>query len=517
MTNYYVKSYADGGRDSHTGDSHEQAWETIAKVNSFSFNTGDCVYFKCGDTWNTRSDVRLVIDWSGSGDAEVDRAIVGAYYMNESEIAGVNVDGKPIFDGGWDLITYEPDRTHLPEIQPLGVDYATVQDLKIINAHGYGIYNGWQTQSAIGYITVRNVSTENTGASGIVVYYCGNHALIENCKVMKDNRKFFIDESTTWGSGIRWHGDYGICRYNEVGNGWGEGIGLGHRSHSFATVENNLVWGRQSVGIYLDAGVKDTTIRNNIIIGTTNTDYHKPWVYGERTWNPCGIGLNMETAAGIHYTLRNKIYNNVIIGCHTGIQAINQHELVVGTANRHYAYNNTLIDNWYNLFTHVSEEMDTEYKNNLSYISSEATTLGCKHVFYYANVGPTGIYRPLGNFWSSTPEHAVWEHANDVIGDPKMSRTSGWLSISTPSDIDIAADITLLSDSAAIDSALNLGDTYDQAFIGGCDFNTPDASDESTPIIVVTGDQDSYGTGWDFGARIFTGTVIRGAGILALM
>ena len=514
MTNYYVKSYADGGRDSHTGDSHEQAWETIAKVNSFSFNTGDCVYFKCGDTWN---NAHLTIDWSGTND--FNRTVVGAYYLDGSETVGVNIDGRPIFDTGWDLVTQgEPTRFE-KTIWPMGVDYITVQDLILKNSHGYGIYNGWQTQSVTGYNNFFNIHVEDTGRAGIATFYMGSNNRVEYCKVMRDDREFFIGEAANWDSGIRIRGNNSICRYCEVGNGWGEGIGVSPGSvTSNILVENNLVWGRRSVGLYMGCCAVDATVRNNIVIGTTNTDYHQEWVYGGRTWNGAGIGLNQENEG--QTTFRNKIYNNVVIGCMGGIQAINKPDRpTVGYDNRHLAYNNTLIDNWDNIYTHVNADysIDTEFKNNLSYITSEGAILGCDHVFTSQNVGPTGIYRPLGNFWSSTPEHAVWEHANDVIGDPKMSRTSGWLSISEPSDIDIAAGITLLSGSAAINSALNLGDTYEQTFIEGCDFNTPDASDVATPLVIVTGDQDSYGSSWDFGARIFTGTVIRGAGILALM
>jgi len=453
------------------------------------------VYFKCGDTWN---NAHLVIDWSGA-DAD-NRSITGAYYMDGSETAGVNVDGKPIFNTGWDLVTQGAGASEMT-IQPYNASYIKIQDLKLINSHGYGIYTDWS--APCDGVHYKNILVEDTGRAGIDTKYSGTNAIIEYCKVIRDSRQYFIGESWGWDSGIRIRGDNGICRYCEVGNGWGEGIGVSPDVQSSnVLVENNLVWGRQSVHIYLGCCTSDGTVRNNVVIGTTNTDYHQPWVYGGRTWNGGGIGFNQEKL-GFH-TYRNKVYNNVVIGCNSGIQCLDKKLETVGTANRNYAYNNTLIDNYYNIWTHGSQEMGVEFKNNISYRSAEAVSLGTKHVWTYYNVGPTGVYRPLGNFWSSTPEYSQWEHASDVTGDPKLTRTSGWLSISTPSDIDIAADIATLVVSDAIDVAQNLGDTYDEAFITGCDFNTPDASDASTPIVVVTGDQDDYGAAWDFGAYVYT-------------
>src|ERR1035437_9804823 len=46
---YYVDSVS--GSDSNTGTDTSHPWQTIAKVNSSSFNPGDSVLFKAGDTW----------------------------------------------------------------------------------------------------------------------------------------------------------------------------------------------------------------------------------------------------------------------------------------------------------------------------------------------------------------------------------------------------------------------------------------------------------------------------------
>jgi hypothetical protein len=50
-TNYYVSN---AGNDANNGTSTGTSWQTISKVNAFSFASGDSVLFKCGDIWNEK-------------------------------------------------------------------------------------------------------------------------------------------------------------------------------------------------------------------------------------------------------------------------------------------------------------------------------------------------------------------------------------------------------------------------------------------------------------------------------
>ena len=493
---YYVKN---GGNDSLDGLSDGNAWATISKVRNAGLATGSDVYFKCGDAWNTKTDNKLYIEWSGISTNS--RAIVGAYYMSAgNEVIGVNVDGKPIFDGGWDLTTFAetPSEQFEMLVHPRGVSYITIQDLKIINSHGFAISASYT--ALCNNVHIYHIDVQDTGRAGIDTAYMGDDALIEYCRVLRDNRQRFIGEVTTWDSGIRIRGSNAICRYCEVGHGWGEGIGVTpDTTASDVLVEYNLVWGRKSVGIYAGCCPLDSIIRYNVVLGTTDTDYHTSFVYGGRTWNAPGIGFNQEVTG--KHTFRTKCYGNVVAGTSVGINSINKSGETVGYANRQLVYNNTLIDNYYNINTHVSELMDTEYKNNLSVIHADAAAIGSQHVWHNSNMGT--CYLPLGNFWSSVPELSGWSHANNVVGDAKLYKTSGWQNISMPSGIDIAASFALTAASDAIDTAQNLGVTYDDAFIAGTDFNVTDASDALTPIVVILGDQNDYGAGWDFGSYVY--------------
>lgn len=50
-TNYYVSN---AGSDGNNGTSTGTSWQTLAKVNGFTFASGDSILLKCGDTWNEK-------------------------------------------------------------------------------------------------------------------------------------------------------------------------------------------------------------------------------------------------------------------------------------------------------------------------------------------------------------------------------------------------------------------------------------------------------------------------------
>ena len=52
---YYVDSV--GGLNSNNGTASSTPWQTIAKVNSSTFNPGDSILFKDGDTWREELNI----------------------------------------------------------------------------------------------------------------------------------------------------------------------------------------------------------------------------------------------------------------------------------------------------------------------------------------------------------------------------------------------------------------------------------------------------------------------------
>lgn len=71
---------------SNTNSGHPpNCWLNEQKVNSFTFQPGDDLYFEAGDgkVWNMTQ--KLDIDWEGTGDAENQRVIIGSFYVENGQ------------------------------------------------------------------------------------------------------------------------------------------------------------------------------------------------------------------------------------------------------------------------------------------------------------------------------------------------------------------------------------------------------------------------------------------------
>jgi parallel beta-helix repeat protein len=149
-TDYYV---ANSGSDSNNGRSTQAAWRTVGKVNSSmgSFNPGDNIYFKGGDTF---SDANLYINCQGTAGNPITFSSYGT--------------GRPKFSGR--------------AVQcGNGNGYITVDNLEIANPGGDGISfyksNGWQYE-----VKITNCYVHNAGNVGIIIMSIDGY-LIENCIV----------------------------------------------------------------------------------------------------------------------------------------------------------------------------------------------------------------------------------------------------------------------------------------------------------------------------------------------
>lgn len=109
---YYVD--ATNGSDSNDGLSPGSAWQTISHVNSQTFNPGDQVLFKRGETW---TGTQLTIDESGTS-------------------------GSPITFGAYDTGTdpiIENSGSNFERCVRLNGDYLTVEDMWLRNTHEAGV------------------------------------------------------------------------------------------------------------------------------------------------------------------------------------------------------------------------------------------------------------------------------------------------------------------------------------------------------------------------------------------
>ena len=151
---YYVD--ATGGNDSKDGLSNATPWKTIAKVNAASFNPGDTILFKRGETWR---DANLGVIWSGSSGSPI---TFGAYgsgakpifngadlktsWVSEGLTANANLESNPEAFNNWshDAMTvnanspwiYSPKNTlTVDTLKPTATEgYSQIYDFPSLNA-----------------------------------------------------------------------------------------------------------------------------------------------------------------------------------------------------------------------------------------------------------------------------------------------------------------------------------------------------------------------------------------------
>lgn len=86
--NYYV---ANAGSDSNNGLTTGTAWQTMAKLSSFSFSSGDSIFLNKGDTWNERLNVSTSGIYFGSYGTGVKPLITGLQTITGFTNIGGNI------------------------------------------------------------------------------------------------------------------------------------------------------------------------------------------------------------------------------------------------------------------------------------------------------------------------------------------------------------------------------------------------------------------------------------------
>ncbi|MCJ7692935.1 MAG: hypothetical protein MUO22_05915, partial [Sedimentisphaerales bacterium] len=104
---YYISS---GGDDSNPGMSAEKSWQTIERVNSFTFEAGDHIFFEGGKTFE--GSLRFDADESGT---KANPLSVGSYGKGRATISSGKKNGLYAYNcGGFivrDLILVGAGRT----------------------------------------------------------------------------------------------------------------------------------------------------------------------------------------------------------------------------------------------------------------------------------------------------------------------------------------------------------------------------------------------------------------------
>lgn len=173
-TTYYVDNA--GGDDGNSGTSITSAWSSLSKVNSFGFNSGDTVSFKCGDRFSgvtITGKSNITFNSYGSGPRPVidGQGAMDCFYL-ESQ-TNIVFNGLKIVNGGGGDIKQNISLWNTSHVL---IESCNIDSSRGANIHNVGIYAGGGSS----YLTVRNSTlsygeqTSGTGNLGIYIDGCDN-------------------------------------------------------------------------------------------------------------------------------------------------------------------------------------------------------------------------------------------------------------------------------------------------------------------------------------------------------
>jgi len=516
-TTYYVDC---NGSDSNAGTSTGSAWQTIAKVNSSSFSSGDFVLFKSGCTWREqlivpssgRASSPITFGAYGSGTAPIISGADLPTSWTQSGIyhyASVSAQPNQVFSDGsrltqvsaanqlatgdwwWNgatsaVFVYDNPTGHTIEASQRsygiflnGKSYVTVNGLVGDKAQTDGLYNN----GAVSGITVTNstfqhnyefgarleqnvaavvsqVTAFDNGSDGIS-FQATPSLLIDHC-TSHDNSAQTADNHTAGIKGVSTGAtnvtiQYSTSYHNGTGQPLSRGAGIWVDTiGGGATIQYNLVYTNNHAGIYVDATSGATVM------------YNVAYSNGLGAYNGDGIDVNADGVA----ISGNLVQNNTVYGSqNTGLEMVG--DGTPGHFTNNVARNNIVVGtvNGPNFYAHGGGENDG--------------TNGSGNVYTYNAFGA-----PATNFieWGSTnySTYASWESvhcgstgcSHSLQSDPKLNNPPG-------------GSFTLQAGSPAIDAGANLGSTYQMAL------------DPRTSFPWGTLNQNSQGSGWEIGAFVF--------------
>ena len=292
-THFYV---ADAGSDSNSGASPDQAWQTVAKVNSFHFPNGVTVSFNGGDTFSggiVASTNNLTIDSYGTGQAAINSGLdmcVKANDVAALTITNITCVGAGDTVNNTDGIRVQNDQADNTQLAGPTISNVTASGygqscIDIFNANGTsGFTNVAVTNSVIhdcaGPACLLTNSTASIGKSHGPKYFFKNvnflNNLVYNCigNSLKQSGDGILLLGTTIGlvanNVVHDGGQFSITQAGPVG--------IIVYSSAGVTVESNEVYNWTSGGgdgelLDFDGGVTNSIMQYNYGHGFAKMSY----------------------------------------------------------------------------------------------------------------------------------------------------------------------------------------------------------------------------------------------------
>jgi hypothetical protein len=254
-------------------------------------------------------------------------------------------------------------------------------------------------------------------------------------------------------------------------------------------------------GVWFDSTLgANVVVRYNLIYGNTANgimfeNLSGGLAYGNVVYSNGLAGVYLSNSSGASTDNKgNAIYNNTLVGnsagnfgAYGGVSAWGYNGLA-GSCTNNIIENNIVVSSGNN---HLSLSAFRGCSNDGTY--------GSGNVYAYNDFGPAvsnfiqwGVNS--GTYYST---YSAWETATGNCGTTRCSHSVQ----SAPTFANSSAgQFWLKSGSPGIDAGTNLGSPYNIGLLPA----------SSWPNLVFTGDQNSYGTGWEVGAYIFTGQTVQG-------
>ena len=355
---------------------------------------------------------------------------------------------------------------------------------------------GWSDDDASTVTSITNVVASSStfrynGGSGIQVGVAQPNGWNIIGNQLYSNAQLIVDASGTpvnsseeqyWDAGIKilspsQTGGVGTVISNNLvynngvsGGSGSQGMGIWPDTISGVTVEYNLVYGNYGSGIFLEKNVSSTAaynvLYNNTLwatVGSPPTDPHAQaslMVAAGAGWNSSG----------------NLIANNTIYGGWWGISNGNESNASdTGQSNNNVFRNNIVMGATnYDLYAYQGGDNDG--------------IQGSGNVYDHNAFGVAG---PTLAWWETTGAISTYSTLNTAYGSNMSNVQSNPIFISSSTD-----NFAIASSSPTIDAGMNLGTNYDMGLDPA----------STWPSNIILDNQNSYGSGWDIGAYVYTQT-----------